>query len=54
MESEGAIRFVELWEAPITEAISLVDALGYILTERRSAVQREIDRAKRGQRGWIR
>lgn len=33
MHSDGALAFRDLWEAPIPEAIGLVEALGYILEE---------------------
>lgn len=46
METNGALTFRDLWDAPIAEAISLVDSVGYILTERAEITQREVDRAR--------
>lgn len=50
MQSEGALAFRDLWDAPIPEAITTIEALGYVLGERAKAFDHEIARATRGRR----
>lgn len=53
MVSGGAVSFGWLWAAPIPEAISTIEALGYILEERDRMADAETRRtlARRGLRG---
>lgn len=39
MASEGALTFRDLWDAPIPETISTIEALGFILEQRARAAE---------------
>lgn len=45
MASGGALAFRDLWDCPIPEAISIIEALGYVLEERDRGIERSIARA---------
>lgn len=46
MASEGAVRLGDLLAMPIDEALSTVEALGYVLAERGRAIERATERSR--------